>query len=468
MKGLWLYLHFPQLQLDSLLKQQTQEEAVIIVDTSRMQVVQISPSAYESGVRQQMNLGAAAALCEALKVLPHDEKAEEATLKDIARHLYRITSDISFLGTCGLLLRVHTMLNLYQGLTHYWIAIQHQLAPLKFTYHYATAHTPLAAKLLTLQGWHKITDDQQKIDAALKQSALQLTDLDSKSVQKLSRIGIQNLGQLMAISLPDIAKRFSHEMADYLGRISGLLPQPVSFYHPEPHFHHYMELLYEITDSQRLLAPITHLLDILERFLRSRDKLTTQIGFVLHLRDAPEMSLYMGAQQGEYRATMWKELVSLQLEKVSLTAPVTGITLHAAKAYIRQPEKLDLFSSKQGELSRLQLLVMLQAKVGESAVVAPRLGNDHRPEKQNLHVNSLTMLSSSTVPYAMRPAFLLPHPVPLTEKVTIEHGPERIQTGWWDESPAERDYFIARTHTGQWYWVFRTPQKQWYLHGIFS
>ncbi|MFC3093505.1 DNA polymerase Y family protein [Alteromonas sediminis] len=468
MQGLWLYLHFPQLQLDSLLKQQTQEEAVIIVETSRMQVVQMSPAAYESGIRKHMNLGAAAALCEALQVLPYEEKSERDTLKEIAHHLYHITSDISFSGPSGLLIRAHTMLNLYQGLKHYWLALQHQLTALEFTYHYATGHTPLAAKLLALQGWHHISDDNEKITSALKKCALRLTDLDNKSVQKLNRIGIQHLGELMAIPLPDIAKRFSHDMADYLGRVMGLLPHPVSFYHPEPHFHHYKELLYEITDSQRLLTPITHLLDALERFLRLRDKLTTQICFTLHLRDAPELSVYVGAQQGEYRAAMWKNLVSLQLEKLSLTAPVTGMTLHAEKAYIRQPERPDLFTTKQGELSRLQLLSMLQAKVGENAVFSPRLGNDHRPEKHSLQVNSLNTPASAVSAYPLRPSFLLPHPVPLTEKVTIEHGPERIQTGWWDDAPAERDYFIARNHAGQWYWVFRTPQQQWYLHGIFS
>ena len=53
-------------------------------------------------------------------------------------------------------------------------------------------------------------------------------------------------------------------------------------------------------------------------------------------------------------------------------------------------------------------------------------------------------------------------------------GPERIETGWWDEHPVQRDYFIAEAHDGALVWVFRhrLPQPPgepvWFLQGLFG
>ena len=68
----------------------------------------------------------------------------------------------------------------------------------------------------------------------------------------------------------------------------------------------------------------------------------------------------------------------------------------------------------------------------------------------------------------LRPSLMLPNPEPLTEKVNVMHGPERFVTGWWDGEEMTRDYFIARSDSGRWLWVFRNQEMQWFLHGLFS
>ena len=82
-----------------------------------------------------------------------------------------------------------------------------------------------------------------------------------------------------------------------------------------------------------------------------------------------------------------------------------------------------------------------------------------------------------------RPAWLLSAPQPLElrgnspvfESSTLEMvaGPERIETGWWDDAPATRDYFIGENASGQLVWVYRerlpVPGKAlWYLQGLFG
>jgi hypothetical protein len=74
--------------------------------------------------------------------------------------------------------------------------------------------------------------------------------------------------------------------------------------------------------------------------------------------------------------------------------------------------------------------------------------------------------------------------------LTLETGPERIETGWWDGRPIARDYYIAHSQNGSRMWIYRersgftrgharsrlplahagtsgiTPR--WFLHGLFS
>ena len=52
----------------------------------------------------------------------------------------------------------------------------------------------------------------------------------------------------------------------------------------------------------------------------------------------------------------------------------------------------------------------------------------------------------------------------------IESGPERIETGWWDDAPVSRDYYIAANPDGARFWIYRERRKaaRWFLHGVFG
>ena len=55
-------------------------------------------------------------------------------------------------------------------------------------------------------------------------------------------------------------------------------------------------------------------------------------------------------------------------------------------------------------------------------------------------------------------------------------GPERLESGWWDDAGIARDYFVARDDDGVCLWVYRDRRKSrddgeratWYLHGMFG
>jgi protein ImuB len=55
-------------------------------------------------------------------------------------------------------------------------------------------------------------------------------------------------------------------------------------------------------------------------------------------------------------------------------------------------------------------------------------------------------------------------------RLNILEGPERLETGWWDEDSIARDYYTAVNPQGMRLWVFRNRRFEpaWYLHGYFG
>ena len=52
----------------------------------------------------------------------------------------------------------------------------------------------------------------------------------------------------------------------------------------------------------------------------------------------------------------------------------------------------------------------------------------------------------------------------------LQGGPERIETGWWEQGQVARDYYRAVDTRGVRLWIFRERQTphRWFLHGLFA
>ena len=464
---LWLYLHFPRLQLDSLYQADNQAP-IIVVDGHQHSVVQCNDKAMDAGIRPGMGLATAASLHRELEVLEYQPALERDKLTELAQQLYQLTCDISLMPPNGLLLRISNMLALYDGLANYWEVVGGQLNNWSLRIRYATGYSPLAARLLARAGANEVTDSQKRLSTLLHRQPLAATELNSASQEKLKRVGLGTLGELLPVPLAELAKRFDIDVINYLGRLSGQLRHPQRFYHPPDSFERYLELLYEIRQTQTLEGPLSKLLAQLEQFLKTRDQLTQAITLQLHQRDAAPLSVTISSAQGEYQAGRWWTLAALHLEKLVLTAPVHALTLTTGPLIDQQADQGDLLNGSQSRQSPLQLISLLQAKLGNRNISGISLSNDFRPERATQSCPPLSTEGSEPPGAGLRPSLLLPRPRPLNEQVALHQGPERIVTGWWDQQQIMRDYFVARSADGQWLWIFKTPQSQWFVHGYFS
>ncbi|WP_407531255.1 Y-family DNA polymerase [Vibrio parahaemolyticus] len=464
---LWIYLHFPHLQLDALFGN-NQEHPVVIVENQRCRIIQYNETAEQQGIKPNMGLGSAASLCHDLQVHPYHPQTEWNKLQEVAQWMYLVTSDVVLMPNQGILLRATPMLNLYEGLQNYWNKIRTHLDELKLSFQFGCGFSPFSAKLMALSGANMLSEDKISIQKALFPLPLTLTDLSPSNVEKLQRVGVTTLQGLLELPLQDIARRFDIDLVNYVGRLTGQFKHPVDFYHPTESFQVYLELLFEIENVQWIEKPLAKLLRQLETFLKLRDKVAFELRLTLHQRDKHEQHLQLTSAQGDYLCHRWQQLASLSLESLTLNGAVVGLTLKV----VRQGEPLsaarDLFSGPKGQMNALELLSLLQAKLGKSAVLKPDIACDPRPEKASQYrLADEPDVPTHSIPDLLRPAMQLPAPIALQEQVSLVHGPERIVSGWWDGDEIMRDYYIAHTKQGRWLWVFRDQHKHWFLHGYF-
>jgi protein ImuB len=108
---------------------------------------------------------------------------------------------------------------------------------------------------------------------------------------------------------------------------------------------------------------------------------------------------------------------------------------------------------------------------------------EHRPQlawqPRNLLSGKTADILLSARGKLQRPLWMLPEPAllsvdqgyPLHQgRLRILDGPERLETGWWDEDSISRDYYMAINPRGMRLWVFRNRNRNadWYLHGFFG
>ena len=154
------------------------------------------------------------------------------------------------------------------------------------------------------------------------------------------------------------------------------------------------------------------------------------------------------------------------------------VELRAEEVLSLLPHEQDLFASKTRPDEHWQRLVdRLNARLGQGAVQGVRLVEDHRPERAWSYVKP--GVSSQGRVSGNRPLWLLATPRLLEVRdgqpccgsvLQLQHGPERIESGWWDGDDVVRDYYVAENRQGERLWIFREKRADsgWFLHGIFS
>ena len=247
---------------------------------------------------------------------------------------------------------------------------------------------------------------------------------------------------------------------------------------PPPHYSGTLELPAEVPEAAALVFACRRLIEELCGDLLGRQAGVQRLGWRLGHADLPDTHFTLGASTPGRDPQAWLALLRERLGRLALPAPVRAITLTATDIRPLTPAPRDLFP----ELAVTQapdpaLLDRLRSRLGEGVVRGLQALPDHRPERAWRWCPPGAPGTGPGRPD--RPLWLLPEPRPLElrDRRPWYGGPldlgeerERIETGWWDDLPVARDYFVATTVTGERLWVYRECHggQDWFLHGRFG
>ncbi|HEX5393952.1 MAG TPA: DNA polymerase Y family protein [Rhodocyclaceae bacterium] len=446
-------------------------------------------AAAAAGVRRGMKSALVRSLLPAVVLLPRDPARELAVLEALACWAGSFTPQVKLWPGHGLLLEIGGCLRLFGGLPALLDRILSGLAEQGFRVVHAAAPTAQGAAWLTLAGADGLLVSKAKLAAVLDRLPLTAlaTELPARSVERLAGFGLGTLGEVRRLPSAALARRIGPESLTAMGRAYGEVADGrPAFVFPE-HFALGLDLPADVEDASALLFAARRLVQALAGWLAVRQSGIRECRLRLSHRrmDATVLPLRFAEplRDGERMAGVLRE----RLGRFELPAPVDALRLEAdaveALAGHNQPLFARVGASPEGMAA---LADRLRARLGEAQVYGLALTADHRPEASTRHaaVGAQKVSASASFPLAPRPLWLLPAPQLLLEcqgrphcdgPLTLLAGPERIESGWWDQGEAgpgdlRRDYYVALAADQRWLWIYRDWHSPggWFLHGVFA
>ncbi|WP_166252081.1 Y-family DNA polymerase [Marinobacter salicampi] len=471
---LWLYIHFPNLLMDHVRSTRDDPGALVISDARKQSVFQACPEARALGIRPGMRLKTAISLAPDLAIMAAAPEREQQVLEQQARWLYRYAAHICLRPPDGVLAEASSMSRLHGGVDGLWRKLTQALEQRQLTAWLATGQTPRAARQLARADRGQCTDSPETLNGLLHGLSIAQAGLPERIAERLARVGLLSLGDLMQLPAEEIARRLEPETLQLLQKIQGTRPDPQPAWSPPHRFCQRLDFTRDVEQTSGLLFPLQRVLGELEEDLQWRQQDTDSLLLTLRHRDQPETRIRLRTAGPEHRAANFLALARLRLEQQALVAPVEGMALRVSRLIPRgQPMGDDLLGDGPDTQEAWQVLISrLQARLGDQALKVLASHEDHRPERAWSHGRPVRpgTASGTTCPSARsRPLWLFNSPEPVIHLPEAWlSGPERISGGWWDGERVQRDYYVAQLTSGQLAWVFRDVSGGWFVHGLFG
>ncbi|ASJ74675.1 Y-family DNA polymerase [Granulosicoccus antarcticus] len=471
---LWLALHFPQLPLDRQDPDAADDpRAVVLQEGARRRILACNASATANGIRPGLALKNAYALTPNLLTSDYDEHQQLAHLEQLTLWALQYSSLVSPEPPDTILLEIAASLTLFGGLAALCESITRDIGQQHLSLSSAIAPTPAAALLFARAGVHHQILDKPTLVSTLAGAPVDWLPLNDFTLKGLRQSGIRSVGELTALPPASLTRRFGSTCTQLLYKLDGRLPDPRTAYKAAETFSQSLDLPLEAPDTNALAFPLNRLMNALGGYLKARDLGVRHVELILSHHRKPATHLSLKFLDATANTDHLFRVATERLGNLQLAAPITRLGLESSELACLQRESVDLFqqskaqSTTQGSTIE-QVLDRLSARLGKDAFYTAVSGDDHRPEKAWLSA----LLDNQPLPglWPARPVWLLAEPSPLNEPVTLHTLPERIENGWWDDTDVRRDYFIASTRDGAYYWVYRqrhSPDQLW-LHGLFA
>ena len=483
---LWIAVHCHRLALDRVQRGRELDTPLAVCD--RSQVLQASDAARALGVRAGQRRATALALAAGLGIVEHDPVAERDALEQVAAWLLQFSPTTSLQPPDGVLVEAEGSLRLFGGLERLLARIRDGLGALGFGAHLGVAPTATAAWLLARWRDDARIGHESLLLAGLGPLPVELLEAAAPHRDALAAIGVRRFADLARLPRAGLARRWGPALLDQLDGALGRRAEPRRAFEAPPRFALRLELLAQVEHAEALLFAARRMLLQLVGWLGARQAATREALLVGEhdggRHACPPTVVELRLAQPSRDPDRLVAVLRERLAVLRLPAPVHTLQLQCERTVALAGTPGELFPAAGADAEGLARLVeRLQARLGRDRVQRLLLAADHRPEAAYRFepVDRPARCRDMPLPGLPRPLWLLPEPLPLSERdqrpwwrgpLTLLAGPERIETGWWDDGLVQRDYFIAEDASSGWVWIFRTrtgdADAGWFLQGMFG
>ncbi|MHB1035572.1 MAG: Y-family DNA polymerase [Pirellulales bacterium] len=336
-----------------------------------------------------------------------------------------------------------------------------------------------------------------KTSAALGPLPIEALRLPPETAELLRELGVERIEQLESLPRRELPSRFGPRLVERLDQATGRAAEVVIAHQPPPEMEASWSLEYPTYRREMIEFLCEQLIGRLARVLEKHREGATQLECQLDCLSGEPARISVGLFRPSASPRHLAELVQMQLERLALSSPVSALRVWVSAAGPLEYRQREIFvsNSKQDAPRQLAGLVdRLTSRLGRPAVARARLLPDAQPDcayRYEPLVGTKPKRSRKASPVAgsgQRPLRLYARPLPLAVVSVVpdgppirfcldgrEHriarvwGPERIETGWWRNRSARRDYYRVETTPGCRFWLFRRlVDGQWFLHGEFD
>ena len=474
--ALWVAIDFPYLALE-VLSISAGDYAVVAESSKQGEIVyQASAKARVKGIVPGLSVNAAMAICTGLKIYPREVEAERHQLQKFHHWAKQFTPTIFVEFPTTLVFEVAASLKLFGGLDTLRKQLRYDLERLGYHYSLAVTPTPAASSILAAVAQEVLITNKTDLRACLGGLSIQSLGLIADTNRKLHASGVDLLCELWRLPRHDLARRFGPEVIQKIDHLLGTQPDPRSADPIPLEFDRHCELYRETRETDLILFAAQSLLVQLKNFLQRVDAVVKEIQVSLYHTKKSATRFKLGARLPTRDFIQWKKLVYEHIQGYQFDAPVICVRISSRHFLPNKTITEDLFNAGDSAQDWTRSLDELEARLGTKCLWTPKLVADHRPEYAWHQSNPPNAASSATA--VRRPLWLFPEPQKLryrkgqiwyTGSLRIIDGPERIESGWWDNHEYCRDYYTATSPQDGRLWIFRDlKQNQWYLHGLFG
>lgn len=440
-------------------------------------LVACNACARERGLTPGLSVVRAAASCPSLVFAPRDRAAEEALLEGLAAFAYGFTPQV-VLRADGVLMRFTDKASPI-GDPHRLVAsVARGLADMGYAFEIAMAPTAVAAWLCARAAMRCIWTPKDPWRALLRPLPLAQLPLADAAREACRALGLTRVGDLLDMPRSGLVRRFGREVVSLLEELMGERPEVESFWAPAPRFRRRLCFSHSAETEEALAFALARIVREWVVVMRARDARAD--GFVVEMshEDGSLRSETFTLTRPERDGQVLVRLIRERLRDLRPASPITAVTL-SAPLEASTEGSLPLWHDGQWyEQGFGGLVDRLRARLGREAVRALSVRPDHRPERASREDPWPPQgpQGSAGAVAAERPIWLMDPPerlevicgMPtLRGPLRLARGPERVETGWWDE-PVVRDYFVAVNPACEYFWVFRSAQDEWFLQGYFA